>query len=144
MLEFNESQWLKPYIQFNTHKRIKAGKNGDKDGKALSKFMNNTRYEKTMENLGNEIDVSLVNNEKVYIKCTSKKSHKIFDNNLVAIRKNKFTLMLNKSAYIGKCILELSKVIIQVFHYDSIKNKYDNKLKLSFTNADSQCMKLSL
>ena len=40
MLEFNESQWLKPYFQFNTHKRTKAGKNGDKDGKALSKFMN--------------------------------------------------------------------------------------------------------
>ena len=28
-------------------------------------------------------------------------SHKIFDNDLVAMRKNKVTLMLNKRAYIG-------------------------------------------
>ena len=33
--EFNHSQWLKPYIEFNTQKRIDAGKNNDKDGRAL-------------------------------------------------------------------------------------------------------------
>ena len=36
--------------------------------------------------------------------------HKAFDNDSVAIRNNKFTLTLNKPAYIGMCILELSKV----------------------------------
>ena len=35
-------------------------------------------------------------------------SHKIFDNDVVVIRKNKVTLALNKPAYIGMCILELS------------------------------------
>ena len=35
VLEFNQSQWLKQYIEFNTQKGIEAGKNGDKDGKAL-------------------------------------------------------------------------------------------------------------
>ena len=34
-LEVNQSQWLKPYIEFNRHKRIEAEKNADKDGKAL-------------------------------------------------------------------------------------------------------------
>ena len=33
VLEFNQSQWLKQYVEFNTQKRIEAGKNGDKDGK---------------------------------------------------------------------------------------------------------------
>ena len=33
--EFNQSQCLKPYVKFNTKKRIEAEKNGDKDGKAL-------------------------------------------------------------------------------------------------------------
>ena len=40
-----------------------------------------------MKNVRNRIDVKLVNNEKDYLKCTSKPSymsHKIFDNNLVA------------------------------------------------------------
>ena len=39
VLEFNQSQWLKPYIDFNTEKRIEAEKNNDKDGKALYKLI---------------------------------------------------------------------------------------------------------
>ena len=68
-----------------------------------------------MENLRNRFDVKLVSNKKDYLKWTSKPrfiSHKVFDNDLVAIRKNKATLTLNKPAYIGMCILELSKVLM--------------------------------
>ena len=35
VLEFNKSQWLKPYVEFNAQKRIEAEKNGGKDGKVL-------------------------------------------------------------------------------------------------------------
>ena len=63
--------------------------------------------------------------------------HKIFGNNLVAIRKSKVILKFNKSGYIGMCILELSKVIMYEFHYDYIKNKYGNKSKLLFTDTHS-------
>ena len=34
-LEFNQLQRLKPYIKFNTEKRIEAEKNAEKDGKVL-------------------------------------------------------------------------------------------------------------
>ena len=64
-------------------------------------------------------------------------SHKIFDNDLVTVRKNKVTSVLNKPAYIGMCILELSKVLMYQFHYDYIKNKYGNNLRLLFTEIDS-------
>ena len=76
-----------------------------------------------MENLRSRIDVRLENNEKDYLKCSSKPSymsHKIFDNNLVAIRKSKVALKLNKPAYIGMCILEVSKILMYEFHYDYI------------------------
>ena len=59
VLEFNQSQWLKPYIEFNTEK------NKEKDGKAwLYKLMNNAIYRKTMENLKNRINVKLISNKK--------------------------------------------------------------------------------
>ena len=125
-----ESQWLKPYCEFNTRKGIEAEKYNDKDGKALYKLMNNAAYGKIMENLRYRIDVKLVNNEKDFLKGTSKPiymSHKIFDDNLVAICQSKLALKLNKPAYIGMCILELSKVLMYEFHYDYIKNKYDKK-----------------
>ena len=63
--------------------------------------MNIAMYGKTMENLRNIIDVKLVSNKKDYLKWTPKPcymSHKTFENNLVAICKNKVTLMLNKPA----------------------------------------------
>ena len=77
--------------------------------------MNNVVYGKMMENLRNRINVKLVSNKKDYLKQTSKPSymsHKIFDNELIVILKNKVALILNKPAYIGMCILELSKVLM--------------------------------
>ena len=41
VLEVNQSQWLKTYIEFKTHKKIEPEKNNDRDGKALYKLMNN-------------------------------------------------------------------------------------------------------
>ena len=44
-------------------------------------------------------------------------SHKIFDNDLVVIRKNKVTLTFNEPAHIGMCILKLSKALMYEFYY---------------------------
>ena len=101
--------------------------------------MNNAAYDKMMENLRNNFDIKLVNNGKYYSKCLRKPSymmHKLYDNNLVAIHKSKVSLKLNRPIYIGLCILKLSKVLMYEFHYDYIKNKYDTKSKLLFTDTD--------
>ena len=102
--------------------------------------MNNAVHRITMANLRNRIDVKLVSNKKIYLKWICKPSymsHKIFDNDLVAIRKKKVTLTLNKPAYIAMSILELSKILMYEFHYDYIKNKYSNNSRLLFTDANS-------
>ena len=67
-----------------------------------------------MEKVRNRVDVTILSSKKdfkmgIQIKLVS---HKIFDNDLVSIRKNKVTLTLNKPANIGMCILELSKVLM--------------------------------
>ena len=114
-------------------KKNRSRKNGEKDGKALYKLMNNAVYGKTIENLRNRIDVKLVSNKKDYLKWTSKSSfmsHKKLDNDLVVIRKNKVTLRLNKPAYTGIYILELGKILRYKFYYDYIKNKYGNNSRL--------------
>ena len=61
VLDFNQSQWLKPYVEFNIQKRIEAEKNDDKDWKALCKLM---LCGKTMENMRKRINRRLVGNEK--------------------------------------------------------------------------------
>ena len=93
-----------------------------------------------MDNSRNRIDVKLVSNKKDYLKWTSKPIcmlHQIFGNDLVAIRISKVILTLNKPAYVGMCILELSKVLMYEFNYDYIENKYGNGPKLLFTDVES-------
>ena len=103
-------------------------------------------YGKAVENLRNRIDVKLVNNKKGYLKCTPKPSYmlqKIFYGNLVVIRKSKLALKLSKPAYIGMCILNLSKVcensimIILKINMKTDLNYYSQTLIV-------QCMKLKL
>ena len=92
-----------------------------------------------MKNLRNRVDVRLINNKKYYLKWTSKPiylAQRIFDKDLVAIHNIKTTLTLNKSAYVRIYILELSKVPMDEFHYDYIKNKYGNKSRLIFTDTN--------
>ena len=96
-------------------KTNRSRKNVDKDGKALYKLMTNAVCGKTMENLRNRIDVKIVSNKKYYLKGISKPSymsHTMFGNDyLVAIHKSKVTLTLNKPAYVGICILDLSIIV---------------------------------
>ena len=102
--------------------------------------MNNLVFGKTMENLRKRVDVRLVTNEKKLDKLTSKQTYvssKIFNVNRMAVHKIKETLTPNRPAYVGMCILDLSKTLIYDFHYNYIKNKYNDRAKLLFTDTDS-------
>ena len=77
--------------------------------------MNNSVFGKMMENLRKRVDVRLVTNEKKPGKLTTKPmyvSSKIFNENLITVHKVKETLTLNRPAYVGMCILELSKTLM--------------------------------
>ena len=90
-----------------------------------------------MENLRKRINVRLVNNED-FLKYTSRPTHvthKIFGKTYVAIHKIKPVLLLNKPIYVGFTVLELSKWLINDFHYSFIKNHFD--AELLFTDTDS-------
>ena len=79
-------------------KKNRSKKKGDKDGKVLYKLMNNVVYGETIKNWRNTINLKLVSNKKVYLKWTSRPGYmslKIFDNDFVAIRKNKVTSYYN-------------------------------------------------
>ena len=68
------------------------------------KSMINSIYGKTMENLRKRINVKLVNNEKDFLKYTSRPTHiarKFFDKNYAAIHEIKPVLKLSKPIYVG-------------------------------------------
>ena len=55
----------------------------------------------------------------------------------MAVHKVKDTLTLNRPAYVGMCILDLSKMLMYDFHYNYIKKMYNNRARLLFTNTYS-------
>lgn len=142
VLEFNQSPWLRKYIDFNTQKRKYAKNAFEKD---FFKLLNNAVFGKTMENLRKRVDVKLVTNEKQLNNLTWKPTYvssKIFNENLVAVHKIKEQLTLNRPAYIGMCILDLSKTLMYDFHYNYIKKRYGSKAQLLFTDTDSLCYEI--
>ena len=100
--------------------------------------MINSVYGKAMENLRKRINVRLVNNEKDFLKYTSRPTyitHKIFGKDYAAIHEIKPVLVLNKPIYVGFTVLDLSKWKMYDFHYSFIKKSFD--AELLFTDTDS-------
>ena len=61
---------------------------------------------------------------------------KIFDSDLVAMHKIKVTLTLNKPAYVGMCIPDLHKLLMN-FIMIILKISFGNNARLLFTDTDS-------
>ena len=139
ILEFDQSSWMKSYIDLNTSKRTCCTNEFEKD---FYKLMNNAVFGKTMENIRNRVDIKLVKNSKEAQKLVNKpnfKSFKIFCDDLIACHMIRTKLVFNKPIYVGMAILELSKTLMYDFHYKHIKKKYKDKSKLLFTDTDSLC-----
>ena len=123
-ITFEESAWLKPYIDLNTQLRAKASNDFEKD---FFKLMNNSVFGKTMENIRNRVDIRLVTRESQAKKLTSKPNyqhHTIFSKNLAAVHMKKVSLYFNKPVYLGMSSMY-------------IKPKYGERAKLLFTDTDS-------
>ena len=136
-IKFEESEWLKPFIDMNTKLRTKAKNDFEKD---FFKLMNNAVFGKTIENIRKRVDVKLVNDRVKARKLVAKPNFNhlnIFCEELIAIHMKKTSLTMNKPVYIGMCILDLSKTIMYEFHYNYIKPKYGDKARLLFADTDS-------
>ena len=123
VLKFKQSDWMEKYSDFNTKKRMCATNDFEKD---FFKLMINSAYGKAMANLRKKINVRFVNNEKEFLKYTSKPTyvtHKLFSKNFSAIHEIKQVLVLNKPIYVGFTVLDLSKWLMYDFHYNFIKKK---------------------
>ena len=126
----------------NTKHRTNAKNEFEKD---LFKLMNNSVFGKTMENIRELKDIKLVNSIKdlnKYVREPNMKNIKYFSDSLLAIEMRKTEITMNKPVYIGQAILDISKTLMYEFYYEYIKPKYENKVKLCYTDTDSFIMQI--
>jgi hypothetical protein len=135
VLEFDQSPWLKSYIDKNTRRPQQARIAFEK---AFFKLMNNAVYGKTMENVRRRMDMELVTNAKRLKKCIASpffKDRTIYSDTLCAVHFHKKKVFMNKPIYVGMCILDLSKTLMYEFHYDFMLKKYGKKLLYMDTDS---------
>ena len=72
VIEFNQKEWLKSYIDMNTDLRKAAKNDFEKD---LFKLMNNSVFGKTMENIRKHREIKLVRTDKKRIKLVSEPNY---------------------------------------------------------------------
>ena len=146
--EFQQRQWLKPYIDGNTRKRAACGKN--KFLRDLYKLLNNSMFGKTMERVREHQDVRFVSSGGRSIEKQQRRLNKltsspfctgwnvIAEDELSIVHLRKSTVNLNKSVQVGFAVLELSKLLMGKFHYEVMQAKYGTeKMKLLFSDTDS-------
>ena len=84
VIQFNQGVFLTPYFYMNTQSRTEAKNDFEKH---FFKLMNNTIFEKTMENVRNHRDIKLVTTDKRRNRLASESNYhttKYFSKNLLA------------------------------------------------------------
>ena len=138
ILTFDEKTFLKDYIELNTNLRKKAINDLEKD---LFKLMNNAIFGKSTENVLNRSNIKLINNDpekilKLMKQPNFQNAYEI-SNKLCLVESKPIKTIFNKPIYLGACILEASKLHMYQFWYDHLKNKYNDKVNLIYTDTDS-------
>ena len=137
VIEFDQSPWLKTYIDFNTQLRTAATSDFEKD---FFKLMNNSVFGKMMENIRKHRNIKLVTTEEKYLRTVMKpnfKSGVLFGESLMGCEMGKVKVVMKKPVYLSQAILDLSKIVMYEFHYDYMVPKYDlEKLKLCYMDTD--------
>ena len=102
--------------------------------------MNNSVFGNTMENVRNRRDLKLVVTEERRKKLVSEPNYdscKQFSESLMAIEMRKREVVMDKPIAVGKAILDISKTLMSEFHYDYLKPKYQDRVKLCYMDTDS-------
>ena len=142
VIEFNQKEWLKPYIDMNTELSKAAKNDFEKD---LFKLMNNSVFGKKIKNIRKHRDIKLVTTDKKRSKLVSEPNYhtiNLISEDLSIIEMKKTKVKMNKPIYLGLSILEISKTLMYEFWYYYMKPKYNDNDKLCYMDMDSFIMNI--
>ena len=127
VIQFNQKDWLKPYIDMNTKLRKETRSDFEK---GFFKLTNNSVYGKTKEKVRKHRDIKLVTTDEKRNKLVSEPNYhtkKRFLENLLAIEIKTTKVKMNKPIYLGMSILDISKTFMYKFWFDYFNQSMEIK-----------------
>jgi len=138
IIKFRQSAWMKGFITVNNEKRKVATSEFQKD---IRKLLNNSTFGKSIESTRKRMDLRLVEKWERAEKLISRPNFRrsiIFDESLVAIIMGRTQYNFNKPIYVGFVILEMAKLTMLQFYYETMLKHYGpERLQLLYTDTDS-------
>ena len=136
---FKQSPWLAKYIDHYAQKRTKAKTNFKKD---FDKLLNNAFFGKTMGNVRDRVNLEFIDHSQIQqiIKRQSKLSFKSFVDWYSVFSVYKFDeekTVLDQPIYLGFTVLDLSKLLMYEFYYNTLEPHWQNKVQLHYMDTDS-------
>ena len=134
-IEFKQTDWMKPYIDFDTKLRTAVTNDFEND---FFKLMNNSVFGKTMENIRKHRNIKLVTNKDKYLRTVMKpnfKSGVLFGVNLMGCEMGRTKVVMKQPVYLCQAILDLSKIVMYEFYYDYMKPKFKD-FQLCYMDTD--------
>ena len=145
IVSFDQSPWLKPYIDYNTNKRAQADSDFEKD---YHKNLICSFIGKTLEDVRNRIKVEFVKNtnERKILKYQSRldfdgihKSYQDYDSYTF----NSNVVKMEKPIYLGFTILELSKLLMYETYYDKLQKYFGiDGVQIHYQDTDAYIMSI--
>ena len=137
IVKFKQAPILKSYIEFNSQKRAEAVNDFDVN---FYKFLSNSLFGKMLERADKRSIVKLVSDLKSFDKNVAKltfKGAKIISPNLMSLDMKKSSILVDRPIFVGFSILEMAKLRMFEFHYDTMKKYFGPRIRLLYTDTDS-------
>ena len=143
-IAFEQTCWLKPFIDFNTLQRSLTS---DPFERTLYKLMNNATFGKLCESQRRKRDVHLVHDRRRFLNLVSQPNFydfSVFSTNLVAVEMKRTKIVLDRPLVQGFTVLDLSKEYMVRKYYDVIKPMFNDKVRLAYTDTDAFMLLVSV
>lgn len=146
VISFDQSAWLKDYIEALTKMRQEAAAAGNERLVTLIKLYINSLYGKLCENILGRPDIKVAFNNRTFeklVKLPQFKTCAPINDDLMCVLLGRTEAKVGTLVAAGMSVLELSKLHMQRFHYEVMMEKFGAEsnprpsIKLCYTDTDS-------
>jgi len=141
-IQFQQSKWMKSYIDRNTEMRNLSTSDFQKD---FWKLLNNAIYGKQLENKRGRENIIMVFDETSALNLIRKPTIKEIipiDEDLSLYKMKRKSVKLDSPKIVGACILDYAKLLMYEIYYKFYKAKYGENVKLVYTDTDSLILEI--